>query len=250
MADKFDDEKGDKPLRDLTSDSGLGNLPPLSDFDSHAGAAFESDGLPPLGNFGSGGARGLTPSDDDLSAISDLDVETPGTPGDLYSSGGGVNTPSSPTPSTGFQDLAADSDFSPETPEIGPGPDSNLDTPMFDSAFGGGSQFDRNMRASLDTPAPTQAMETPMFGAASAPRSAGGGGGGFGDDVLWAADSAALMQAAAQWVAALTWAAVVVAASTLTQAPPRRTSRPTRAPRFPAMTARRARVVAADRARQ
>lgn len=182
MAGNFDDDKEGKPLRDLTSDSGLGNLPPLSDFDSQAGAAFDSDGLPPLGNFGSGGgaARGITPSEDDLSAISDLDVETPGVGADLYSSGGGVNSPSSPTPSTGFQDLAADSDFSPETPEIGPGPDSNLDTPMFDSAFGGGSQFDRNMRASLDTPAPTQAMETPMFGASSAPRAAGGGG--FGDD--------------------------------------------------------------------
>lgn len=183
MAGNFDDDKEGKPLRDLTSDSGLGNLPPLSDFDSQAGAAFDSDGLPPLGNFGSGGggaSRGITPSEDDLSAISDLDVETPGVGADLYSSGGAVNTPSSPTPGTGFQDLAADSDFSPETPEIGPGPDSNLDTPMFDSAFGGGSQFDRNMRASLDTPAPTQAMETPMFGASSAPRAAGGGG--FGDD--------------------------------------------------------------------
>lgn len=181
MAGNFDDDKEGKPLRDLTSDSGLGNLPPLSDFDSHAGAAFDSDGLPPLGNFGSGGgARGITPSEDDLSAISDLDVETPGVGTDLYSSGGAVNTPSSPSPATGFQDLAADSDFSPETPEIGPGPDSNLDTPMFDSAFGGGSQFDRNMRASLDTPAPTQAMETPMFGASSAPRASGGGG--FGDD--------------------------------------------------------------------
>lgn len=182
--DKFDSDKEGKPLRDLTSDSGLGNLPPLSDFDSQAHAAFDSGGsgggLPPMGSFGSGGG-GLTPSDDDLSAISDLDVETPGsTPGrDLYSSGGAVNTPSSPTPGTGFQDLAADSDFSPETPEIGPGPDSNLDTPMFDSAFGGSSKLQGGMSASLDTPAPTQAMETPMFGAPSAPKS---GGGGFGDD--------------------------------------------------------------------
>src|SRR5690606_11078016 len=52
------------------------------------------------------------------------------------------------------------SDFSPETPEIRPGPDSDLETPMFDSAFGPGGSFDRTP----DTSAPTQAMETPMFG--------------------------------------------------------------------------------------
>ena len=37
---------------DISGDSGLGNLPPLSDFDSQSG--LESDGgLPPLGSFDS-----------------------------------------------------------------------------------------------------------------------------------------------------------------------------------------------------
>ena len=42
---------------DTPGDSGLGNLPPLSDFDS--GGMDSDGGLPPLGNFDSGG----TPSD-------------------------------------------------------------------------------------------------------------------------------------------------------------------------------------------
>ena len=100
--------------------------------------------------------------------ISDIPVETP-------IPGGGspvVDTPAFETPTSdtgldtpsgaGFQDLAADSDFTPETPEVAPpGPDSDIDTPMFDSAFGGGTDFSD----AADTSAPTQAMETPMFGA-------------------------------------------------------------------------------------
>ncbi|HNT87172.1 MAG TPA: hypothetical protein PKL84_04845, partial [Candidatus Hydrogenedentes bacterium] len=74
-------------------------------------------------------------------------------------------------------------DFSPETPEIGPGPEADVDTPMFDSAFGGGG-FD----AAVQTPAPTQAMETPLFGGALAGAPGAGptfdqdafGGGPFG----------------------------------------------------------------------
>jgi hypothetical protein len=64
--------------------------------------------------------------------------------------------------------MAADSDFSPETPEIGPGPETDIDTPMFDSAFGGAAggagAGGRTFTPTFDTPAPTQAMETPMFG--------------------------------------------------------------------------------------
>lgn len=198
MADehKHPDDNAEDRL-DTPGDSGLGNLPPLSDFDS--GGMDSDGGLPPLGNFDSGGS----PSDSaGLPPISDIQVETPQPTGgnvrrppagfdsqvnNTFSSGTpGIDTPAGTTPSegvspvgSGFQDLAADSDFSPETPEIGPGPDSNMDTPMFDSAFGGGSGsgFGR------DTGAPTQAMETPMFGQQrgfDAGAFGGGSGGDFG----------------------------------------------------------------------
>lgn len=191
----FPDESK-RPAKDTSSDSGLGNLPPLSDFDSQAGLTpSDSGALPPLGSFNRGGAGGGLP------AISDIDIETPNptggnirmTPGgfgsgfgDTFSSGANLETPSSsggglstPGRGAGFQDLAADSDFSPETPEIGPGPDSNIDTPMFDSAFGGaGSGFG----AAVNTPLATQAMETPMFGGATPP--GGGGGAPFGRDTF------------------------------------------------------------------
>ncbi len=168
--------------KDQTSDSGLGNLPPLSDFDSGSGLSSDS-GLPPLSSFESEGAdKGGTQL-----PIDEGNMATP-TPGEgsgfgseQISSG---STPPLDTPSSNFQDMAADSDFSPETPEIGPGPESDVDTPMFDSAFGGG---DAGFDASVDTPAPTQAMETPMFGDQQAPAqdsgfdpgAFGGGGGGF-----------------------------------------------------------------------
>lgn len=191
-----DASKKGRPDRDISSDSGLGNLPPLSDFDSKSGLGTSSDaGLPPLGGIDDDG--GLPP-------ISDIDIETPAptggnirptppgfdtpTPSDLFSSGHApLDTPERSAAGTGFQDLAADSDFSPETPEIGPGPsagvDSNMDTPMFDSAFGGG---DSGFAATVQTPAPTQAMETPIFGGSQGPRGGaqagfdqGGFGGGF-----------------------------------------------------------------------
>lgn len=153
------------------SDSGLGNLPPLSDFDSASGVSSDS-GLPPLGSLDRGAS-----SDGGLPPLGDIGIETPRpTGGNIkpsppdFDTGTEVFSSGSPFRSSGsgFQDLAADSDFSPETPEIGPGPESDVDTPMFDSAFGGGSAFD----AAVQTPAPTQAMETPLFGA-------GGGGSAF-----------------------------------------------------------------------
>ena len=191
-----DDKNNPEDHLDTPGDSGLGNLPPLSDFDS--GGMDSDGGLPPLGNFDSGGS----PSDSaGLPPISDIQVETPQPTGgnvrprpagfdsqvsDTFSSGTpGIDTPAGTTPSegvspvgSGFQDLAADSDFSPETPEIGPGPDSNMDTPMFDSAFGGGSGG--GFGSSRDTGAPTQAMETPMFGKQSRPDQRGFDAGAFG----------------------------------------------------------------------
>lgn len=170
-----DKGKNDEDFGALTGDDdegGFGNLPPLSDFDSADG---ESDGgLPPLDS---------DPGEDDvaeggLPPIVDIRVDTPAVrPSDLDTPergsakidtpGGGFDTPTNeldtPDPSTGlgFQDFAADSDFSPETPEIGPGPDSDIETPMFDSAFGGaGDDFSSG---GAGTPAPTRAMETPMF---------------------------------------------------------------------------------------
>jgi hypothetical protein len=171
------------------NDSGLGNLPPLSDFDSTAEETSDS-GLPPLGDFDSGSPGGLPPIEDIPVADPQptggavkpppASFETPDS--DAFSSGSTPQAGESVSDSGfGFQDLAADSDFSPETPEIGPGPSpgptSDMDTPMFDSAFG-----DDNA-TQADTP--TQAMETPMFGEADAPAGGGGGfdAGGFGADV-------------------------------------------------------------------
>lgn len=169
--------------------SGLGNLPPLSDFDSGGGLDADTE-LPPLGNFEShesgGGLGGLPP-------VSDIPLETP-TPagGNIKPPPPGFESSASDAGQTssfglgrggsGFQDLAADSDFSPETPDIGPGPDSNLDTPIFDSAFG---PSDSNFSFGGQTPAPTQAMDTPVFGDAdfgggAGPAIGGEAAGGFG----------------------------------------------------------------------
>jgi len=197
-----DDEQGKTP-EEQQDDSGIDNLPPLSSFDSSGPADEESDaGLPPLGTFDSdkGGdsdkpsVGGLPPVDDmsvttptpagGLPAVNDISVETPApTGGNIkapppgfesaeFESPGFETPPAEPKPGeekgTGFQDLQANSDFSPETPEIGPGPDTDVDTPMFDSAFGG--EGGESFTPAFETPAPTQAMETPMFGeAAGAP---------------------------------------------------------------------------------
>ncbi len=154
----FDDDapknKQNGGADNTNDDSGLGNLPPLSDFDSHGGLDSDADTLPPLGAF---------ESDE---PVADKGVGMP-QPGEPFAGGFATPRPSesieTPPPSPGFggsqsfQDLAADSDFSPETPDIGPGPDSTLDTPIFDSAFGGrDSGFDQTSTA-------TQAMESPMF---------------------------------------------------------------------------------------
>lgn len=148
-------------------DSGLGNLPPLSDFDSGPPAGdedFSSGGLPPMDDLA---MNTPSPMEDETAPI-----ETPVFGG----KGGKFDTPRSdldtpePEGGFGFQDLAADSDFSPETPEIGPGPDSDIETPLFDSAFGGQSGgFDtpRTGQKRATTSTPTRAMETPMFEAGS-----------------------------------------------------------------------------------
>lgn len=181
----------------LDDDAGLGNLPPLSDFESESAASgrgesggFDS-GLPPLDQIHpevpqptGGNVRPAPPGFEDRSAfdtpISDSGLDTPHTPSglDTPQTPAGINTPAG---RTGFQDLTADSDFSPETPEIGPGPDSDLETPMFDSAFGAGGAFDRTP----DTSAPTQAMETPIFGQQ--------GGSGFDPDAFTGSSGAGMM---------------------------------------------------------
>ncbi len=177
-----------QPGEETTEESGLGNLPPLSDFESQAS---DGDELPPLRDFDTGetpDAAGGGEDEESYPGISDIEVETPqptggnirpAPPGFESSAGQGDRFSSGASPldtphqESGFQDLAADSDFSPETPDIGPGPgsDQGIDTPMFDSAFGGGEDF----QSGMGTPAPTQAMETPMFGGSEA----GDQGGGF-----------------------------------------------------------------------
>jgi predicted nucleic acid-binding Zn-ribbon protein len=194
------EETPEQEKDEFTSDSGLGNLPPLSDFESQSGGMSDSE-LPPLGSFESsdGGAASdsggdTSDSEGELPALSDMQVETPEpaggggdySVGDFDSAASGENFSSGDTPAQGggpgFQDLAADSDFSPETPDIGsgpgPGPSSSMDTPMFDSAFGGGDSDSGGFDTGMDTPAPTQAMSTPMFGASQAPEG-GAGEGGF-----------------------------------------------------------------------
>ena len=179
-----DDEQGKTP-EEQQEDGGIDNLPPLSSFDSSGSADEESDGgLPPLGTFDSD-----KPTDSDkpsvggLPPIDDISVETPTpTGGNIkpappgfesaeFESPGFETPPAEPQAGEGdgtsFQDLHANSDFSPETPEIGPGPDTDMETPMFDSAFGG--EGGESFTPAFETPAPTQAMETPMFGQAAAP---------------------------------------------------------------------------------
>ena len=170
MADEnlFGDDK-----KKGADDSGLGNLPPLSDFDSGSGLDPDAE-LPPLGNFETrdSGMSGLPP-------LGEIPIETPNpSGGNIRPAPPGFEGSASGIPSfggrgTGFQDLAADSDFSPETPDIGPGPDTSLDTPIFDSAFGP-SDSSFTFTPATPTPAPTQAMETPVFGE----QDFGGGGGG------------------------------------------------------------------------
>jgi len=156
------DEGGDESTSD--EDDDFGGLPPLSDIQVDTPQPKEGEGKKPEEAASGGGAQGEAESGPAFDTpASDSDLDTP-MPGDLDTPRGQEQT--------GFQDLQADSDFSPETPEIGPGPDSDLETPMFDSAFGGGEDLTPPQTSSTD--APTQAMETPMFGEE--------GGGGGGDD--------------------------------------------------------------------
>ncbi|HDP35960.1 MAG TPA: hypothetical protein ENN29_12720 [Candidatus Hydrogenedentes bacterium] len=186
MADDklFDDDALDNGAENADGDSDLGNLPPLSDFDSQ-GEPDMGDALPPLGDFESQdtdlAGKGSQPpleADDTFSPqtpdigqgnvnayqTEDEDIGLPAF--DSGSFNEGPVDDGQMMSAGGFQDLAADSDFSPETPDIGPGPDSSLDTPIFDSAFGGedsgfgdiDSGFGSGQR---DTA--TQAMESPMF---------------------------------------------------------------------------------------
>ncbi len=169
-----DDRKNDGVNR--PEDDGLGNLPPLSDFDS--GGAFESpeSQLPPLAPFesqGGTGGSGLS----GLPPLSDLDVETPNPAGGAIKpeamQGGLTSSFGVSRGGAGFQDLAADSDFSPETPDIGPGPEPSLDTPIFESAFQAPTSD-----LGFGTPTssqPTQTIETPVFNEADL---------GGGDDVF------------------------------------------------------------------
>lgn len=160
----FDDDrpKNEEDAGGADGDSGLGNLPPLSEFDSHGGLDADGDMLPPLGDFESqdsslhqsaqqmaDGIKTPAPYKGDLASDA-------GIPDFQSSKGGSSDFGMAPS---GFQDLAADSDFSPETPDIGPGPDSTLDTPIFDSAFGSSD----GGFGSSPVSAATQAMETPMF---------------------------------------------------------------------------------------
>ncbi len=178
---------GDTPDEKKRKDeeSGLGNLPPLSDFDSGGGLDADAE-LPPLGNF-----ETRDPAADafgGLPPLSDISLETPNPaggnikpapPGFEFSPTGNVSSMGMGRGGAGFQDLAADSDFSPETPDIGPGPDSSLETPIFDSAFG---PADSGFSFGNQTPAPTQAMETPVFNEPDfgGGEAIGGGAGAFG----------------------------------------------------------------------
>ncbi len=177
-------------------ESSLGNLPPLSDFESSDGGNFDSN-LPPLSGIDSDSDKGGADSIGGLPPISDIPVETP------LPDSGGLDTPTTPaspatpafdtptsqhadtpTDTSGFQDLTADSDFTPETPEVAPpGPESDIETPMFDSAFGADSSA---FSGAADTSAPTQAMETPMFGANPQAPAAGIGDQGFDADAFGA----------------------------------------------------------------
>ncbi|MCX5757036.1 MAG: hypothetical protein NTU83_00715 [Candidatus Hydrogenedentes bacterium] len=167
MADEKSSDSGGSKKNSGGDQDNLGNLPPLSDFDS---GGFKSDKeFPPLEKKGFGG----------LPPIDDISEETPAPTGgnikpapptfSLESDagfGGLAFDERGETPrkgGRGFQSSDADSDFSPETPEIGPGPEADIDTPMFDSAFGGASSGGKGFTPPADTPAPTRSMETPMF---------------------------------------------------------------------------------------
>jgi len=190
-------EQGDFGALTGGQDDSLGNLPPLSAFESGSGGGLDSDmSLPPLGSLDSdsGSLGGLPP-------IEELAVEEPVPTGGAIkaappgfepkstpprTSSAGFETPATPGPDaepvsptegsgTGFQDLSADSHFPQVGADLSPGPGSDLETPMFDSAFGG----DESAMGGKATPAPTQAMDTPVFETPAEPVSSQSGGFGF-----------------------------------------------------------------------
>lgn len=156
----------------------------------------EESGLPPLSDFDSGGdsAGGLPPQEDQesdegisgLPPLGDIDTEDPVPTGGArkaplpgYEGSGQQDTPApEQDEGTGFQDLSADSDFSPETPASG-GQGSDFETPAFDSAFG---QSDEGQDTFGGADTPTQAMETPMFGQQGGGQQQQQEEGGFGFD--------------------------------------------------------------------
>ncbi len=167
--DKSNNEDFGALTNDDDDDSGFGNLPPLSDFDSADGGDDSGEGgLPPIVDIKV-----------DTPAVRPSDLDTPESNPAVETPGGGFDTPA--PGGLGFQDFSADSDFSPETPDLGPSPDSDIETPMFDSAFGGNTD---DFSTPGGTPAPTQAMETPMFESGGSP--AGGSGIGFDNDAFGA----------------------------------------------------------------
>ncbi len=168
MADDRSNDSGGSKKNSGGDQDNLGNLPPLSDFDS---GGFKSDKeFPPLEKKNTfGGLPSIDDIAEEIPAPTGGNVK-PAPPGFSLEGdagfGGLAFDEQGETPrkgGRGFQSSDADSDFSPETPEIGPGPEADMDTPMFDSAFGGASGGGRGFTPSMDTPAPTRSMETPMF---------------------------------------------------------------------------------------
>lgn len=206
--DKKKSGQGDFGALTGGEDDALGNLPPLSAFESGSGAGFDSDvSLPPLGNLDSdrGAPSGLPP-------IEELTLEEPiptggavkpsppgyeGAGGVSKTSSGGFETPlakrsEAEPPSvmegTGFQDLSADSHFPQVGADLSPGVESDLDTPMFDSALSGDVGAISRATPARPMPAPTQAMDTPLF---ETPADSSSASGGFGfDDGAFGGESA------------------------------------------------------------
>lgn len=175
---KNDAEKDEEKEKKRSEEGGLGNLPPLSNFDS---SGFESDGgLPPLSSFESDqGDAGERKSGGGLPPVSDIQVETP------QPAGGNIKVPpagfdpreydSGPSreeaaegppdqPPQGEREEAgpAGGAFAGATPDFESGPGAETDTPMFDSAFGGaeGGGFDEPAGGGAT---PAREPEFPVF---------------------------------------------------------------------------------------
>ncbi len=169
-------------------DDTAGNLPPLSSLDSSADSGFDSDmSLPPLGSLDF--ESSAEDSSGGLPPVEELSVQEPTPTGgaikppppgfEAARRGEGPETePATPAAESGFQDLSADSHFPEVSSEISPGPDSDMETPMFDSAFGGD---DINLGGEM-TPAPTQTVDTPLFDTTAETPAPGGAEAGLAFD--------------------------------------------------------------------